>query len=104
MQGRNVSCTVEPPDIDWRSYSPTSGLGPVLDAALRVFTNFGYHGTTVRMIAKEAKLSVPGLYYHFASKQEMLVVLLQHSSEELLRRAHSALEEGGDSPRRRFDL
>ncbi|MFA7391025.1 MAG: TetR/AcrR family transcriptional regulator [Pigmentiphaga sp.] len=101
---RAVEATVEQPEAAWRSYDRDSGLGPVLEATLRVFTNFGYHGTTVRMIAKEAKMSVPGLYYHFSSKQEMLVVLLRHSSEELLRRAHAALQEGGDSPRRRFCL
>lgn len=79
-------------------------MGQVLDAALQVFTNFGYHGTTVRMIAKEARMSVPGLYYHFTSKQELLIALLQHSSGELLARAHSALAEGGDDVRGRFCL
>ena len=84
---------------DWRTYGKDSSLGPVLDAALRVFTNTGYHGTSVRIIAKEAKLSVPGLYYHFASKQDMLVALLKHSSGDLLRRARGAVAEGGDSSR-----
>jgi AcrR family transcriptional regulator len=89
---------------DWRAYGKDSSLGPVLDAALRVFTNTGYHGTSVRIIAKEAKLSVPGLYYHFASKQDMLVALLKHSSGDLLRRARGAIAEGGDSPHKRFCL
>lgn len=90
--------------VDWRSYSKDSGLGPVLDAALRVFTHTGYHGTSVRIIAKEAKLSVPGLYYHFTSKQDMLVALLKHSSGDLLQRARAAVAEGGSSPRQRFRL
>lgn len=89
---------------DWRAYGKDSGLGPVLDAALRVFTNTGYHGTSVRTIAKEAKLSVPGLYYHFTSKQDMLVALLKHSSGDLLRRARAAVADGGNSPRQRFCL
>jgi len=89
---------------DWRAYSKDSRLGPVLDAALREFTTFGYHGTTVRRIAREAKMSVPGLYYHFASKQDLLVALLRHSSEDLLARAHAALGEAGSAPRDRFRL
>ncbi|MDP3137915.1 MAG: TetR/AcrR family transcriptional regulator [Burkholderiaceae bacterium] len=88
---------------DWRFYGKDSGLGPVLDAALRVFTNTGYHGTSVRTIAQEAKLSVPGLYYHFASKQEMLVALLKHSSGDLLRRARGAVADGA-SPKQRLCL
>ena len=91
-------------DADWRRYNDDSGLGPVLDAALQVFTDFGYHGTTVRTIAKQAKLSVPGLYYHFMSKQEILVALLRYSNDDILRRARAALAEGGNSPRLRFML
>lgn len=88
--------------FNWRDYDTGSGLSPLLDAALNVFTEMGYHGTTVRTVAAAAGLSVPGLYYHFASKQEILVALLRHSSEDMTRRARAALEEAGDSPRARF--
>ena len=88
----------------WRTYPKDSGLTPVLDAALKVFTEYGYHGTTVRMIAAEAGISVPGLYYHFTSKQEILVALLKGSNEDLMSRAESALDAAGESPRERFCL
>lgn len=89
---------------DWRSYPDDTGIDPVLAAALRTFTEYGYHGTSVRMIAGAAGLSVPGLYYHFKSKQELLVTLLKLSNDEIMRRARLALAEGGDAPRTRFML
>jgi AcrR family transcriptional regulator len=88
--------------INWRSYPKDPGLSQVLAASLQVFHEYGYHGTTVRMIATQASMSVPGLYYHFASKQEILVALLKQSNEDLMSRAQAALAEAGDSPRDRF--
>lgn len=49
---------------DWRRCTHDRNLPDVLDAALDVFVQFGYHGTTVRAIATAAGMSVPRLYYH----------------------------------------
>lgn len=40
----------------------------MLDAALRVFTRFGYRKTSMDDVASEARISRPGLYFLFASK------------------------------------
>lgn len=93
----------EPAPADaWRSYPEDRWLPPVLDAALDVFVAYGYHGTTVRMIATKAGLSVPGLYHHYNSKQEILVTLLRLSNDEVMRRGRAALDAAGDSARWRF--
>ncbi|MGI5270410.1 TetR family transcriptional regulator [Nonomuraea sp. CA-218870] len=60
---------------DWRSFGALA-LGPVLTAALRIFVARGYHAATMREVAAEAGLSVAGVYHHYASKQDMLVRLL----------------------------
>jgi AcrR family transcriptional regulator len=86
----------------WREYPPLR-LDPVLAAALTEFLRAGYHGTSVRDIARAANLSVSGLYHHYASKQEMLRALLHLAMSELLERSSAARNEGGD-PVERFSL
>ncbi|MER8032356.1 TetR/AcrR family transcriptional regulator [Streptomyces bauhiniae] len=87
----------------WRTYADGE-LPPILETALACFMEHGYHGTTIRTVASRAGLSVPGLYYHYASKQALLVALVSHAMEDLWRRSIAALEEAGDDVRRRFDL
>ncbi|MEW1901701.1 TetR/AcrR family transcriptional regulator [Streptomyces sp. NPDC086147] len=87
----------------WRAYTG-SGLPSILETALACFMEHGYHGTTIRTVASRAELSVPGLYYHYASKQALLVAIVSHAMEDLWRRSTAALEEAGDDTRRRLDL
>lgn len=87
---------------DWRYYDPTYTLPELLDAALELFVTCGYYGTSVRAIASRAGMTVPGLYYNFKNKQDMLVTLLRMSNDELRRRGQAALADAGDNPRNRF--
>jgi AcrR family transcriptional regulator len=89
-------------DGGWRVYAGTD-LPLPLAAALAEFVEHGYHGTTVRDIARRAGLSVSGLYHHYPSKQEMLVGLTDAAIEELLARSRAAEAEAGRSPSARFD-
>lgn len=41
-------------------------------AAVENFTVLGYHGTSMRDIARTAGVTVASIYHHFASKQEIL--------------------------------
>ncbi|MEU6626009.1 TetR/AcrR family transcriptional regulator [Streptomyces litmocidini] len=86
----------------WRSYS-SSPLPPILETALACFVEHGYHGTSIREVAARAELSVPGLYYHYASKQALLVAIVSHAMDDLWDRSTAALEESGDDVQRRLD-
>ncbi|WP_216828725.1 TetR/AcrR family transcriptional regulator [Alkalihalobacterium elongatum] len=44
----------------------------IIDSALTLFKNKGFHEVSVRMIAKEAGVSNGGFYHHFQSKDELL--------------------------------
>ena len=44
----------------------------IIDAAARCFARQGYDGTSMRDVAKLANLLPGSIYYHFASKEEML--------------------------------
>jgi AcrR family transcriptional regulator len=94
---------VQPVPSDWRTY-PSSSLPLILEAALGCFVEQGYHGTSIRVIAARAGLSVPGLYHHYASKQALLVAITSHAMEELWERSLAALDDGGDDVVRRLDL
>jgi AcrR family transcriptional regulator len=89
---------------DWRKFSDSLGLNPVLDAAASAFIVSGYHGTTMRDIARRADLSVPGLYHHYPSKQHMLCAVLAAATGELGWRMEAAEQEAGPDPVRRLEL
>lgn len=91
-----------------RSPSPTAKPNPIrsrqqiVSAAHRLFLTQGFHGTTMRQIAKESGMALGSLYNHFADKDNLfkavfeaynpyplLLMALEHSqgkdAEELAR-------------------
>lgn len=48
----------------------------ILDAALEVFSQFGFRGATLDLIAEQAGLSKPNLLYYFPSKEAIYSELL----------------------------
>jgi AcrR family transcriptional regulator len=47
----------------------------ILDVALDLFTDQGFDGTSMREIAERLNITKPAIYYHFASKEEILMAL-----------------------------
>lgn len=47
-----------------------------MQAALSLFADRGYEATTIEEIAHQAGVAVGGFYQHFASKQQLLLVLM----------------------------
>jgi AcrR family transcriptional regulator len=45
----------------------------IIDVALELFREHGYDGTTMRMIASEAGVSLGNAYYYFGSKDEFIL-------------------------------
>ena len=48
----------------------------VLDAAAKIFRDYGYAGTTMRAIADEADLKDGSIYYHYKSKDDLISAVL----------------------------
>lgn len=63
--------------------------GRILDAAARTFRREGYAATTLSKIAKTAEMQAGSLFYHFASKDQLLEEVLDIG----MRRVHEAVEE-----------
>jgi AcrR family transcriptional regulator len=54
----------------------------ILDAAMKVVAREKISGTRMHMIAKEANMSQANLHYHFATKNDLMTVLLTNIQEE----------------------
>ncbi len=52
-------------------------------AALWLFTRQGFHGTTVRDIARKAGVSMGNLYNYYRTKEEIFVSLTRHMGAEM---------------------
>ena len=50
---------------------PESMKARILDVARRFFGEYGYHGTTTRMIAGEVGIDISTLHYHWGDKQDL---------------------------------
>jgi AcrR family transcriptional regulator len=51
----------------------------ILAAAHLLFVQKGYHGTSMREIARQAGIALGGIYNHFSSKEDIFIqVLLEH--------------------------
>ena len=49
----------------------------IMDAALKVISEKGYHGTSIASIAKESGVSKGLMYNYFSSKEELLVGIMK---------------------------
>ena len=73
----------------------------ILDVAIETFARSGYHDTSMNAIAREAGVTKPVLYQHFASKHELFELLLAETGDHLLKAIEAAAVE--DTPRRRVE-
>lgn len=64
----------------------------VLDAAARIFRDFGYAGTTMRAIADEADLKAGSIYYHYKSKDDLISAVLDIGINAVMDTVQDALK------------
>jgi AcrR family transcriptional regulator len=74
----------------------------ILAVASELFVEQGYDATSLRQVADRLGFTKAALYYHFPSKEDLLVALLQPADElirELLERleATASIEDWGDA-------
>lgn len=69
----------------------------VREAALDLFASQGYRATTMQDIADRVGIRGPSLYKHVRSKQELLVMVIDHTMEGLLADQRAALRSSDDT-------
>ena len=73
------------------SAGQTSTRDRILDIALDLFTAQGYEKTSLRQIAEQLGFSKAAIYYHFASKDDILMAL-HFRLHEFVREAMSTID------------
>lgn len=68
----------------------------ILNAALAAFGDKGFHGASMRDVARGAGTSLSNLYNYFPSKSRLLAEVLRHANDELVTRLHVAVDDAGD--------
>jgi AcrR family transcriptional regulator len=68
----------------------------VRDAALTLFAERGYHGTSMKDIAAAVGMRAPSLYNHVGAKQELLVEIVEATLVDLQRRHEAAVGSTSD--------
>jgi AcrR family transcriptional regulator len=63
----------------------------ILDAAAQIFSQKGYHGTSMQDIAEAVNLQKGSLYHHVSSKQEILFDLLNRALDILIDQVSAAV-------------
>jgi AcrR family transcriptional regulator len=74
------------------------GKDVVLDAAIDNFQRLGYHGTSMRDIARDAGITVASIYHHFPSKQLILQEIMVHTLSDTISATRTALLGAGSDP------
>jgi len=75
-----------------RSIAPADKRKLILDAAIRVFADHGYHGARVGDIAEDAGVAHGLLYHYFSSKDEVLRTIFVENWGQLIARFRTVEE------------
>jgi AcrR family transcriptional regulator len=70
----------------------------IADAAIRLFHDRGYHGTSIRDIARDANVGIATLFHHHGSKLELLRGIMNAEFDELLAEMEEAVAAAGADP------
>ncbi len=87
---------------------PSTAIGPrqdnrrqrLLDAAARLFRSHGYHATSMRDIARAVGMLPGSIYYHFSSKDELLVTVYEQGVRRITEKVDTAASAETDPWRR----
>jgi AcrR family transcriptional regulator len=55
----------------------------LLDAGMHLFVKHGYHGTSMRQIARQADLALGGVYNHFSGKEDLFTAVILENNPYL---------------------
>jgi AcrR family transcriptional regulator len=80
---KELSRKTMPSPLEKARLNPDSMKGKILAVARKLFGDYGYNGTTTRMIAGEVGIDISTLYYHWGEKQDLYEALITDINEEI---------------------
>jgi AcrR family transcriptional regulator len=82
----------------------SNARGDILDAAERLFVEYGYNGASMRQITREANVNLAAINYYFSSKEGLIREVLRRRlgllNEERLRALDALEAQAGGQPLR----
>lgn len=69
----------------------------ILDATMQLTTERGYEGTTIALVSKRSGLPSGSVYWHFGSKDNLFVALVERTFEQWRSQTLVAADGGGDA-------
>ena len=75
----------------------------ILEVAEELFAEYGFEGTSVRELAKKAKVNIAMISYYFGSKEQLIKALIQHRAGTF-RNTLEALNKEALSPIEKMNL
>ncbi|MEA2180462.1 MAG: hypothetical protein QOG77_3759 [Solirubrobacteraceae bacterium] len=85
-----------------RTGSSSDTAQVIADAAIQLFHDGGYHGTSIRDIAREANVGIATLFHHHQSKLELLRKIMNAGFDDLIADMDQAVAAAGDDPTERL--
>lgn len=68
----------------------------ILEAAVHLFNQNGYHATSMQDIARAINIKKPSLYHHFDSKEAILLAILQTGMNRLIEKVEAIVHSDQD--------
>jgi AcrR family transcriptional regulator len=69
--------------LDKARKDPESMKARILAVARRIFGEYGFHGTTMRMIAQEVGIDISTLHYHWGEKKDLYEAVILDINTDL---------------------
>ena len=76
----------------------------LLDAAVDLFAANGFRGTSIRDIARLTGMTIPNIYYHFGSKEGLLIAILERATRQIVHGLGQVVARSDLDPLDRFKL
>ncbi len=70
----------------------------ILDAALVLFSEYGFHNVTMQQVADRAEFSIGTLYNFFENKEDLYATLMDDLSKRFFEALTQAINTGPDEP------
>lgn len=95
-----ATCT---PQSNAKGYdAETDTRQAIYDAMVDLIYAQGYHGVPLRKVAESVGIRTASLYYHFSSKQALLVEIMTRTLRDVTEAVTTALEECPSDPKSRL--
>src|SRR4051794_23778583 len=69
----------------------------IILAGAALIAKRGFHGTTIELIIRRAKVGYATFYKNFSDKEELLLAIFDYAGVEVRRRMRDAINQAGDS-------